>query len=84
MGADLRVASEQARRLERLIEQEPPERVRGASDVRDGTSYVDVLHETCASLDELCSAYRGVERAILHRRAAAAAAQPRADGPART
>ena len=38
MGADLRVASEQARRLERLVEQEPPERARGASDVRDGTS----------------------------------------------
>ena len=70
MDADLARATAQARELCRVMERMPPEELAAATEEVDGSSYLQVLSQTCASLEAMCDAYDALRTTIERRTAA--------------
>jgi hypothetical protein len=70
MNADLVRATEQARQLSRMMERMSPGDLAVTMEQVDGSSYVQVLSETCAALDAMCDGYHELRMTIERGRAA--------------
>ena len=70
MNADLIRATRQAQQLCRVMERASPTDIAVATEVVDGSSYLQVLSETCASLEAMCDAYEALRMTIERRTAA--------------
>jgi hypothetical protein len=71
MNADLIRATDQARQRSRVMEAHAAGGSHGCDGGgRRGTSYLQVLSETCTALDSMCEAYDGL-RTLIERRTAA-------------
>ena len=57
MNIDLRRATKQACQLGQVLERLPPAELAVATEEVDGSSYLQVLSETCAALEAMCDAY---------------------------
>ena len=70
MNADLIRATEQARQLAQVMERMPAANLAVATEEVEGSSYLQVLSETCTALDAMCEAYDDLRTTIERRTAA--------------
>jgi hypothetical protein len=64
---DMTRATAQARALRQLMEPMSAAELTAATDVRDGTSYVQVVGATCAALEAMREAYLALHDTIVTR-----------------
>ena len=64
MNVDLGRATEQARELCRAMARMSPAQLAVATEEVDGSSYLQVLGETCAALEAMCEAYDALRETI--------------------
>jgi hypothetical protein len=57
MNTDLTKATQQARQLSRMMERMSPADLAVTMEEVDGSSYVQVLSQTCSALEAMCDAY---------------------------
>jgi hypothetical protein len=69
MNADLIRATEQARHFRQMMESISQADLAVANEVVDGSSYLQVLSETCGALDAMCDAYDALRTTIERRTA---------------